>query len=145
MVISLPCGTEKFFRAFDKSIQPAKAFSRFTPGKDTLPSGKRKGERFLLYRRKKGLFSLFSTTLYGRVSQKEKDTLRITFSRPRAALFLLLFWSGLLLWAGLSLVLTEFFFSLAFLLPGLGVLLFALIPSKKEKAALLKEILSLAE
>ena len=145
MIYSLPCSTEKFFRAFDKKITPANPFSRFVPREDTLLSGKRKGDRFYLFRQKKGLFSLFSTTLYASVSQKEKDALCLSFSRPRGAVFLLFLWSALLLWAGASIVLTEFFFSLTFLLPGIAVLLFALIPSKKEKEALLKALSGLSE
>lgn len=136
-------GTEKFFRAFDKKIPVAPPFSRLIPWGESGIAGRRKGERFFLYYRKKGVFSLFSTTLYGSVSQTEKGALRLFVSRPRGTRLLLLLWSGALFWAGGSLVLSEFFFSLSFLLPGAAVLIFALCPNKKKKALLLEEISSL--
>ncbi len=146
MKLTLSCSAEKWLRSFDKRIPSASPLARFTAAEDTRFLGRRRGDHFILYRRRRGIFPLLATTLYGRLTQSgDRATLRLFAARPRVAVALFSLWGLLLLWAGGALVFTETLFSLVFLIPGIAVLLFALIPSPKEKALLLEEVKKLSE
>lgn len=141
MKMPLNCPVEKFYRAFDKKVSPATFLSHFTAPKQTLLRGRRRDERFVLYRHKKNLFSLFSLTLRGKVETAgDAPTISYTFSRPPLTWLILFLWCATLLVTGLQLIATEPGFALEFLLPGILFSLPLFLFSKKEKAALEEEI-----
>ena len=124
---------ERARRAFDRSIPTAKPLERLTVPEKSGVVGKRKGDRFFLYAKTKGLFSLFSLTLYGTIGEKE---IRYSFSRPRCILVPWLIWCTLLLYVGVSLLFREPDFALFFLVPGLLLSLPLFLFSKKARSRL---------
>lgn len=133
---------ENFLHRFDRRFPPAAFASRLHASREEGFCARRRGDRFWIYRRKKGRFSFLSLTLYGCVSHGE---LTLSFSRPRGILPLWFLWCGLLLYTGFSILFREPDFALWFLLPGFLLLLPLFVFSKKEKKRLLDEILPLTE
>ena len=125
---------EKFFRALDKRLTPARLFSRVAlPQKEDF-AGYRRGNRFLFWRRQKGLFSLFALTLYGKV-EKGEVKVKISYSRP--LLFFYLLWCALLMVTGAAILFAEPDFAITFLLPGLALIGLSFYKPKKKKEELL--------
>ncbi len=144
--IKIKLSKEKFLRNLDRGTTPSTLSSRFSAESKTLFRAKRKGDSFLLYRQKKGLFPLFSCTLRGKITEEEKGlSIRYGFTRPALSGLLLFLWAALLLFVGLSLLPVEPDFALFFLVPGLSLFLPLFFFSPKEKAALEEKIHILAE
>ena len=143
MTLPLSVSEEKFLRRFDRSFPSAPFGSRLIVGRVGV-CARRKGNRFWLYHRKKGLFSLFSLTLYGRVDGG-KNELSLSFSRPRVTLPLWILWCGVLFYTGFSILFREPDFALWFLLPAVALLLPLFLFTKKEKKRLLDALTPLTE
>lgn len=135
MRMALLVSEEKFFRNFDKNFLKANLRSRFCLTDTDRIVGARKGGFFCIYRKKKALFSLFSTTLYGRVLQ-DKKTIRCFFSRPIFVLIPYLLWCLALLGTGVLIFPEDVIFSLYFLFPGILLSVPLFFFSAREKKTL---------
>ncbi len=132
---------EKLLRALDKKTKVANLAHRLSvPETDRLLSKKtRRG--FLLTTQKKNRFALYGTIL--RAERLRAGEYRIRFTRPLVSGAAVLLLSLFLLAAGLSVLFSEFFFSLLFLLPAIPLVLSLFFFSEKTKKHLLKAAASL--
>ena len=126
---SFSVSEERFRRAFDRRC-PHDA-GRLHIGTSGEIAGRRKGDRFYLYRRKSGFLSLAALTLYGRI---EKDGVRYRFLRPWTFFIPWGLWCALLLYTGASLLFTEPDFALFFLCPGALLSLPLFLFSKRKRS-----------
>ena len=131
---------EKYIKEILKKSDRATVFTRLGFGGEKEFCAKVTEEKVLLYRRKFGIFTLFSLTLYGVFSRENgKDYLSVRFSRSRPLSVLWFLWCLLLIVAGFSILLSDTLFALEFLIPGVVLLLPLFIHSKKETFFLLEK------
>ncbi len=123
---------EKFFRNFDKTVTFSTPLSRFRLCDHDCIAGSRRGKRICMYRKKKGVFALFSTTLYGSLLSDQK-CIRYGFFRPIGSLICYLLWCAAMIAAGLSLLPDSVETALWFLLSAFLLLLPVFVFSRKEK------------
>jgi hypothetical protein len=146
MKIPLSVSPERFTRSFQKTVPQGGLLSRFSLTDKTLCRGKIGKRGFSLYLHKKGIFSLFAPTLYGKIKKEEKGfSLSFYFSRPRLTGALILLWCAFLVFTGVLLVGKEPLFSLCFLLPGILFSLPLFLFRKKDREALVEKLESLSQ
>jgi len=140
MRIHLTVPEEKFLRAIQKKVQPDTLHSRLNVAPTRRLLGKAKPERFSLCFQKKGFFCLFPCTAVGK--REKEGVWRVTFRRPLLFSLFLLLAVFLALTAGFSLLFSEPWFSLVFLIPAFLALLPLFRFSKRDKEELKQAILS---
>lgn len=97
--------------------------------------GRRTDKGFLLYRKKRGIFTLFALTLYGSFSREGgEDFIAFRFGRCLPVAILWFLWCALMLFAGILLL--GSLWSLFFLIPAVLWALPLFLFSKKEKKRL---------
>ena len=126
---------DRFLRSFLMQVEESTILRRFGIGGGEW-LGRRTDKGFLLYRKKRGIFSLFALTLYGSFSREGgEDFIAFRFGRCLPVVILWFSWCALMLFAGILLL--GSLWSLFFLIPAVLWALPLFIYSKKEKARLL--------
>lgn len=121
--------------------------SRFTPlspwnAEAQGISCRLRGDRFLLWRKRKGCFALYPCVLRGKIDETN-GLLHLRFTRPWYAALPLGLWLLLSLAAGLSVLCSETLLAPFFLLPVVLIAPSLFLFSKKEKTALLAALTAL--
>ena len=128
---------DRFLRSFCRTVEESRFFTRFGFGKGEY-AGRRLRGGFLLYRRRRGIFSLFALTLWGTFSREEgRDVLQLRFGRCVPVAILWCLWCAWMLLAGVLLVAFSHVLALWFLVPALLCALPLFLFSKREKARLI--------
>ncbi len=131
-------GEAKFARRFIRKIEVTSALGRLSTAEKTKFCGRFKDGKLVLYRKRAGLFSLFSCTLYAQVRTEDgRKVLAGRLSRPKGIRAVWLLWSLMLIVTGAQLVLTETIFALWFLVPGAVSLIPLFYCFPKTRAALI--------
>lgn len=126
---------DRFLRSFLMQVEESTLLRRFGFGGGEW-LGRRTDKGFLLYRKKRGIFTLFALTLYGTFSREGgEDFITFRFGRWLPVAILWFLWCALMLFAGILLL--GSLWSLFFLIPAVLWALPLFLFSKKEKARLL--------
>lgn len=128
---------DHFLRCFCRKVEENRFLTRFGFGKGEYV-GRRIDGGFVLYRRRRGIFSLFALTLWGSFTREGgRDALQLRFGRCIPVAILWSLWCVLMLLAGLLLVGESPLFALWFLVPAVFCALPLFLFSKREKARLI--------
>ncbi|MBQ4036962.1 MAG: hypothetical protein IJC84_02435 [Clostridia bacterium] len=132
MKLPLSLSRDRFARRFAAKVAPLSPLAVDAFGN----AGRLRGDRFVLWHKKKGSFALFSCVLRGRIAP-DGASVSYRFSRPLWVAIPWTVWLCLMAAAGLSVIVTDLLFGLAFLLPALLLALPLFLFSKRERAALI--------
>lgn len=143
--IELKKNRAKFLAGFQKSTLPATFPNRFSLSDEAVFLGKIKGEKFWVFRKKKGRFALLPTVLQGEFTRLNgKEVLICRFRRTGFSTVFFAVWCLVLGLAGFSFLPILWDFALLSLfLCGMGVFYLFYHP-KKEKEALLQFLFKIA-
>lgn len=133
---------DRFIRAFLSQVDESTLLRRFGLGGKGEFLGRRTDKGFVLYGKKRGIFTLFALTLYGTFSREGgEDFVTLRFGRWLPIGILWGAWCALMLFSGILLL--GSWFSLFFLIPALLWAMPLFVYSKKEKNRLYSFILDL--
>lgn len=138
--LSLSLSRDRFARRFAAKTAPLSPLAVDSFGN----AGRLRGDRFVLWHKKKGSFALFSCVLRGRITP-DGTAVSYRFSRPLWVAIPWVIWLCLMAAAGFSVIATDPLFGLLFLLPAVLLSLPLFLFSKKERAALTALLSTLTE
>ena len=144
--LPLSVSPDRFYRALDQAVLPHGPLSPFRLSETPVFCGRRRGDRFFLYRRGAHRFALLPCVLSGRIVKEKNDRFLVyRFRRPLFSTLLLGLWCALLLITGRELLFSEPLFALSFLIPALRCALPLFFFSSAARSALLEKLCSLTK